>query len=162
MWSQDVSDELSFNEQGLKAVFQKCELASDAKPGRVSLAAWKTFCSELGPTVSVTIANRCFAESSITTLNELDPSVAELMESLDYFEMLDAVVRLAVLLFEKSQMAELSTPEKLRYLMDPLLRLVDLKRVIPEVNDMAPVSESEDESVDGGDPEVDNHCDDQS
>jgi hypothetical protein len=125
-------------------VFSKYDNAADNKAGSISLEEWFIFVKDLGIDISQACARQCFAESKYCVVNEMDPILTAQMNKLTFLEMLDAVVRLAVMLFEESEWYEYTTRKKVWYLMDSILATIDEQRVYPEAIDKVLPSDSED------------------
>jgi len=72
---------------------------------------------------------RCFVMSKMSVVEESAPDAVLTYKKLQYVEFLEFLARIAELYFEGSEMEELQLHEKLEYLLDELLPLVNAKRV---------------------------------
>jgi hypothetical protein len=148
MWSEVVAGEFSLQEQSLKKVFAKYDHVSDSKLGSVSLQEWNIFIKDLSIDFSENAARQCFAESNYACMNENDPVLVDQLNRITFLEMLDATIRLAVMLFDESEWNEYSTRKKVWYLLDSILHTIDEKRIYPDAIDKIAISDSEESNDD--------------
>ena len=73
--------------------------------------------------------HEAFALSKKQIVNEFDSDSLMQYHKLSYVEFLEFLARIAVLYFEGSEMEELELHEKLEYLLDEILPIIEAKRV---------------------------------
>jgi hypothetical protein len=74
----------------------------------------------------------------------MDPAQQANLTRFTHFEMLDAIIRLSMMIFDDSELSNLSTRKKLWYMLDPILETIGERRALAVGHHKHLFSDSED------------------
>ena len=142
LYNQDVQDILHANVPSLKKLLKAyCK----SKRSTCDVNDMQKMILDSGAGLGNSQVQYCFGMSQMTTCMERDPKQAAGLLQLEFVEFLEFVGRISYVKFQDSELAEqLTLAQKIEYLLDDMLPLVNCVRNDPEIQVMSS-EESSDE-----------------
>lgn len=125
------------NEANIQQVFNflcKNKMDAEDKPYSAEICAFSDLVWFFKDTIKYKLSKRqirqCFGESKMTVINEQDKDAAHKYNKLVYVEFLEFIARLAMTLFDGTELEEKELHEKIELVLDEIFAYFNMKRVM--------------------------------